>query len=102
MSKLFVCMDTETGNLIPSKGDLLTCYMAIFDEDWKLLEDLDLKTKPNGGRLPVADAGALRVNGINIQDHMANPETITYEEANANIMTMLKKHLKKNGRYSNL
>jgi hypothetical protein len=95
-------MDTETGGLIPSKADLLTVYMGLFDEDFKLIEDLDLKLKPNEGRLPIAEAGALNVNGINIQEHMANPDTITYEEANKKIMKMLKTHLKKNGRYSNL
>lgn len=102
MSKIFVCLDTETGGLIPSKADLLTVYMGLFDEEFKLLEELDLKLKPNDERLPIAEAGALRVNGIDIQKHMTDPNTITYEEAKNKIMAMLKKYLKKNGRYSNL
>jgi oligoribonuclease (3'-5' exoribonuclease) len=33
---------------------------------------------------------------------MANPDTITYAAARTLLIAMLKKHLKKNGRYSNL
>jgi hypothetical protein len=101
MSNIYVCMDSETGGLIPSQADLLTLYMGMFDENFKLLEDLDLKLKPND-RLPVAEAGALKVNKINIQEHLKNPLTITYAEAKEKIMAMLKRHLQKKGRYSNL
>lgn len=102
MSNVFVCLDSETGGLIPSAADLLTLYIGMFDENFKLLEELDLKLKPNDGRLPIAEAGALRVNGINIREHLENPETVTYAEANKKISEMLKRHLQKKGRYSNL
>jgi DNA polymerase III epsilon subunit-like protein len=97
----YAAFDTETGGLNPDKADILTFYMAILDEDFKLVDEIDLKLKPDG-RLPNADAGALRVNGINIQKHLEDPNTITYAEGKERILTMLRKYLKKNGRYSNI
>lgn len=97
----YAAFDTETGGLNPETTDVLTFYMGILDEDFKLVDEINLKLKPDD-RLPIAEAGALRVNGINIQAHMADPETITYSEAKERIITMLKKYLKKNGRYSNI
>ena len=100
--KYLMAFDTETGGLDPTSADLLTFYAAIFDEDLKLVEEINLKLKPNDGRLPIAEAGALKVNGIDIKAHIEDPETITYSEANTKITAMLKKYLKKTGRFSNI
>lgn len=102
MANFYIPFDTETGGLNPETSDVLTLYMAVVDENFKLVDELDLKLKPDGGRLPIAEAGALKVNGINLAAHMADPATITYSQAKEKIVTMLKKYLKKNGRYSNL
>lgn len=102
MSTIYMAFDTETGGLDCQTSDVLTLYIGMMDENFKLLDELDLKLKPDGGRLPIAEAGALRVNGIDIQKHMANPETITYSAAKEKVVAMLKKYLKKNGRYSNI
>jgi len=102
MAKVTVAFDSETGDLLPSKGHLLTLYMGLFDEDFRLLEELDLKLKPNDGQLLLASAEALKINGINLKVHMEDPTTITYAEAKEKIMATLKRHLKRNGRYSNL
>jgi DNA polymerase III epsilon subunit-like protein len=102
MALIYAAQDTETGGLIPANADLLTCYIGMFDEDFKLLEELDLKLKPDNGRLPIAEAGALKVNGIDLKKHMEDPTTITYAEGRIKVMDMYKRHLKKNGRYSNL
>lgn len=97
----YLAGDSETGGLTTDQ-DILTLYLAIVDEDLKVLEELDLKLKPNENRLPLADAGALKVNGIDLHKHLADPETITYSEAKIKIVTMVKKYLKKKGRYSNI
>lgn len=102
MSQLYLPFDTETGGLDPKLADLLTIYMAVMDENFKIIDEVDLKVKPDGGRLPVCEAGALKVNGIDVAKHLADPETITYSEAKTRITTMLRKHLRKTGRYSNL
>lgn len=97
----FVCMDSETGGLNPKEADILTLFMAVVDEEFKVIDELDLKLKPND-RLPIADAGALAVNKIDLQKHLSDPTTITYSEAKSNIISFVKKYLKKRGRYSNL
>lgn len=102
MSKLYIPLDTETGGLDPKTSDLLTIYIAVADENFQILDELDLKLKPDGDRLPVTEPGAMKVNGIDLQKHLADPTTITYSEAKNRISAMLKKYLKKNGRYSNL
>lgn len=100
--KFFMAFDSETGGFNPSTADLLTFYAGIFDEDYKLVEDVYLKLKPNEGRLPIAEAQALRVNGIDLRGHMADPETITYAEGKVKLITLLHKYLQKTGRYSNI
>lgn len=102
MSQFFMPFDSETGGFDPKKADLLTLYVAIMDEEFKIHDELYLKLKPDGGRLPIAEAQALKVNGIDIQAHLADPETITYSEANVKVITLLRKYLKKTGRFSNI
>lgn len=102
MSQLYMPWDTETGGLNEDKADLLTAYFAIMTDDYQILDELYLKLKPDDGRFPIAEAGALRVNGINIAEHMADPATVTYSEGKAQLVAMIKKHLKRNGRYSNI
>lgn len=98
---IYVAFDLETGGLVPSQADILTGWFGFFDENLKLLDELPLKLKPDS-RLPMADAGALKVNGINLQEHLNDPETITYSEGRKRLIEMAKKYLKKNGRFSNL
>jgi len=102
MPSFYLAYDSETGGLTPKSADILTLYMAIVDENFKVVEELDLKLKPNEGRLPLADAEALKINGIDIHKHLEDPETITYLEAKDKIVLMIKKYLKKSGRYSNI
>lgn len=100
MQYLIAC-DLETGGLEPDDSDALTAYFAIVDENYKILEELDLLLKPDDNRLPIAHADALRVTGINLQEHLDNPNTITYSEAAKKISETLKKYREK-GKYSNL
>ena len=101
MGKFYIAYDIESGDLEPEQGDMLTAYFAVLDEDFKILDELDLKLKPEG-RLPIANPKALATNGIDIHEHMADPNTITYAQGKIKLVTMLKKYLKKNGKYSNL
>lgn len=98
---VYMCFDLETGNLDPSQGDLLTGYFAMLDEDFKILEDLSLKLKPEG-RLPIADPKALETNKIDLQKHVADPDTVIYAEGAKRLTTLIKKYLKKRGKYSNI
>lgn len=97
-----MALDCETGGLNPKNADLLTFYVAFLDDNLKILDEIDLKVKPDNNRLPIAESGALRVNGINIQEHLSNPDTIVYSEAKNRLVALIKKYLKKRGRYSNI
>lgn len=102
MSKTYFCaMDSETGGLRAKQADILTLYMVMVDEDFKVVDELDLKLKPND-RLPIVEAGAMEVNKIDLKKHLEDPSTITYTEARLKILTFAKKYLKKSGRHSNL
>jgi oligoribonuclease (3'-5' exoribonuclease) len=94
-------MDSETGGLRAKQADILTLFMSITDEDFKVIEELDLKLKPEG-RLPIVESGAMAVNKIDLQKHLEDPNTVTYTEAKVKIIAFAKKYLKKRGRYSNL
>lgn len=101
MANFIVCMDSETGDLDPKKGDILTLYMALCDENLMVLAEMDLKLKPDD-RNPIAGEEALSVNKIDIKAHLADPTTITYSEAKKRIVAFVAPYLKKTGRYSNL
>jgi DNA polymerase III epsilon subunit-like protein len=94
-------MDSETGGLNPKEADILTLFMALTDENLKVIAELDLKLKPND-RNPTADEGALKVNKIDIKAHLNDPNTITYKEAKTKIIDFVTPFLKKTGRHSNL
>ena len=81
---------------------MLTAYFAILDENYQIIEELDLKLKPNDGRLPIAEAGALKVNGINLKAHLEDINTISYKDGAEKVTNLIKKYLKKKGRYSNI
>jgi hypothetical protein len=102
MSQYFMAFDAETGGLDPNKADLLTVYFCIMDEEFKMQDELYLKLKPDNGRLPIAESQALKVNGIDIKKHLEDPETITYSDAKVKVIVLLKKYLKKHGKYSNI
>jgi DNA polymerase III epsilon subunit-like protein len=99
---IYAPFDTETGGTNAEETDVLTFYMALLDENFKMLDEIDLKLKPDGGRLPVTHAKALEVNGIDIRKHLEDPETITYSEGRERFAAMLKKHHKREGRYNNI
>lgn len=102
MSNLYLPFDSETGGFNQSTSDMLTLYMAVMTEDFQIIDEVDLKLKPDDGRLPIAEAQALKVNKIDLRAHMADPTTITYAEGRARVETMIRKYLKKNGRFSNI
>lgn len=64
---MFLALDIETGGIGHDKS-LLTLYMAVLDKDFKILDELDLKAKPDSGIYSVT-AEALGINKINLIKH---------------------------------
>lgn len=81
--------DTETGGLDPKEHSLLTAYFCIVDKDWNILDELDLKVKPDDGVYNVQEA-AMKINKIDLEEH--DKIAITYSEAKK----LLKEFLQRN------
>jgi DNA polymerase III epsilon subunit-like protein len=88
-----VAFDTETGGLNPLEQDLLTAYFAVLDENLNVVAELDLKLKPNDGRRPVVTEEAMKVNGIDLEKHLLDPETLTYSEGKSKLALFLASNL---------
>ncbi len=80
----YLFFDCETGGLNPRIHSLLTVYFGIYDRELNLIDDLYLQLKPSDVSKINADAAALKISGINIEEHLRDPNTITYEEGKAN------------------
>lgn len=84
----FIGLDVESGGLDTSKS-LLTAYLVILDKDMNIVDELDLRIKPNDGIYHLA-AEAMAVNGIDIIKHDA--ESITASDAATSIYNFLEKN----------
>lgn len=64
---LFLAVDTETGGIGPEVS-LLTAYLAVLNDRFEILDELDLAIKPDDGVYSVT-AEALSINKINLVQH---------------------------------
>ena len=85
----YLFYDTETGGLLPQKHSLLTAYFAVVNDDFKIIDDLYLQLKPEDPSTIVADPGALEVNGIKIEEHVNDPNTVLYSEGKTQLNDLL-------------
>lgn len=82
--------DAETGGLTP-KQSLLTYYGAITDENFTIIDEIDLKIRPKDGIYRV-EAQALAVNKIDIIEH--DKVALPIEECRRLFRDFLLKHTK--------
>lgn len=87
-NRLYLFFDTETGGIDPNKNPLLTAYFGIFDSNFKLIDELDLKLIPNPN-LKI-EQEALDVCGINMETHLK--EAIMPEEGAKLLIALLDKY----------
>lgn len=85
-------MDCETFGMNPTKNPLATVYIALYTENDDFVADIDLKVKPDNMEGLEVDAKTTEIHGIVWEDHIANPETITYSEAAKKIESFLSEH----------
>lgn len=96
----YLWFDCETGGIDPNVHSLLTAYFAVVDEDLNFIDDLYLQLKPQDLSKIVVTKEAMDITGINLEEHLADPATITYEEGRAVLEEFLKKHKIKGKRRS--
>lgn len=85
MSKRFFLFDCETGGLDPSYS-LLTLSGAVLNEDYEVIEAIDLAVKPKSERYVVHPA-AMKVNKIDLVEY--NAMAFTEEEAAEKLKELL-------------
>jgi oligoribonuclease (3'-5' exoribonuclease) len=96
----YIWFDTETGGLNPKVHSLLTAYFAICDKDLNLIDELELQLKPSDLSKLNLTQEAMNVNKINIDEHLKDPNTITYEEGRVKLKQFLLKNKIKGKRKS--
>ena len=87
----FLGFDLETGGFDMVNHTINEAYFAIWDKDWNLLEDLHLYLKNDNGDIYGTEE-AFKVTGIDPEEHLANPDTLTYTEGREKLMAMLNRH----------
>jgi DNA polymerase III alpha subunit (gram-positive type) len=88
MNKLYMPLDNETGGL----GDdvsLLSTYLEVVDEQFNVVDSLELYVKPNDGVYRV-EAEGLSINKINLIEH--DKIALTYSEAGQKLFKFLQKN----------
>lgn len=89
----YLWFDLETTGLDEKKNDILTAYFTIYNENLEYVDELDLMLKPNDpNKTIIYDQGAFDATGIVLEDHLKNPNTITYAEGMAKLTALLVKH----------
>jgi oligoribonuclease (3'-5' exoribonuclease) len=85
----YIWFDTETGGLNPKVHSLLTAYFAVCDKDLNILDDLELQLKPSDLSKLNLTQEAMNINKINIEEHLKDPNTMTYEEGRVKLKQFL-------------
>jgi DNA polymerase III alpha subunit (gram-positive type) len=82
---MYLAFDSETGGL-GNDVSLLTVYFAVFDKEFNLVSDLDLKLIPDDGIYRVQPK-ALEINKIDLAK--LGQEAITYKDAKTQLYNFL-------------
>jgi hypothetical protein len=89
-SPYFVAFDLETGGTDEKKNAILTGYFMVLDKNLNLIEDLELYFTPP--EHAVIEEGALKANGINMQEHLSRSDIVTYQEGAEKLVSLLKRN----------
>lgn len=76
----YMAFDCETTGLDPLKSELLTVHVRFLDRNLELVSHHSIKTKPSGLYL-IVDPEAIRINKIDLYEHVNDPATMEYREA---------------------
>ena len=87
----FLAFDAETGGIGADKA-LLTLYFIVLNEKFEVLDELDLRIKPNDDIYHVT-AEALEINKINLVEH--DKVALTDKAAGQVLYPFLEKHSEK-------
>jgi DNA polymerase III alpha subunit (gram-positive type) len=86
----YIAFDCETGGLDPQTNSLLTAYFVVFDRNFNVLGELDLKIKPDKGGSYVLTSEAMGINKIDIVEH--DKKAIPLSQAKSDLYNFLQAH----------
>lgn len=93
MAKIKICAaDIETGGTIIGHHSLLTLYACIVSDEGQVLDEVDLKLKPEDGKYTV-EQKALEVNGIDLEEHDKDTATVTYSVGRRMFLEFCKRNM---------
>lgn len=86
----YIAFDCETGGLDTGFSSLLSVYFVVFDRNFKVLGELDLKIKPDKKGHYHLTAEALSINKIDIMQH--DKVAIELSQAKSDLYNFLQAH----------
>lgn len=88
---MYLGFDLETGGFDKKRHTITEAYFAVWNENWILLDELHLYLKNDKGQI-FGEEEAFKVSGINPQELLSSPDTLTYTDGRSKLLTMLEKH----------
>jgi DNA polymerase III alpha subunit (gram-positive type) len=88
---MYLGFDLETGGIDKTKYTIMEGYFALWDEDWNFVEDLHLLLKNDEGKI-FGEEEVYKIIGIDPEQHLLNPNTVTYSEGREKLHEMLNRH----------
>lgn len=88
---MYLGFDLETGGIDKTKYTIMEGYFALWDENWNFVEDLHLLLKNDQGQI-FGEEEVFKIIGIDPEQHLLNPNTITYSEGREKLHEMLNRH----------
>lgn len=92
--------DTETSGLDENTYFLLTAFFAVTDKDFNVIDELYLQLKPPEPTKVIFEKKALETNKINLEQHLKDPQTLTYEEGKKKLIEFFERNKIKGKRRS--
>jgi oligoribonuclease (3'-5' exoribonuclease) len=96
----YLWFDTETTGKYAKLHCPLTAYFAVCDQNLQIIDEIYLQMKPDDMAKLKVEQEAMDVNKINLQEHLADPSTITHGEARVKLKNFLTKNKIKGKRKS--
>ncbi len=90
--RFYLFFDCETGGLDCDKHSLLTAYFGVYDSNFILIDELDLQLKPEDVSTIVVQPKAMEITGINLEDHLKDPQTVTYAEGARQLLELFERN----------
>jgi len=94
---LYLGFDLETGGLDRYSHTITEAYFGLFDSNGSLVDETHLYLKNDNGEI-VGEKEAFDFTGINPEEQLANPNTLTYTQGREKLLEMLSKHKTKGKR----